>query len=209
MKDNLFYIVQSLSKFSAILSNKYQFADRPWVLVSENNDFVKYIFRSNNELVISKQGKISFGSWEFLPSVNSIVFRSEKTDLLLKQAFIDNGLMVLKVDGKSDEIMYFLNEDVVPSLNLKEHLLEIRRKKFKLKSIKLKNGHVLDIERNIDNYHNELGLVDTVNGDQSVDVKFKTYDNQRVYELKEGVIKRILYLNDYTLSHGQLIKISN
>ena len=89
MKIYLQDLVNSLSQFSGKLDNTTLFIDKPWVLVDSNSDYHKYIFKRDGELVMSLNGQVQSGKWEYLQAGKSILIDRIKDKILLNQSFFD------------------------------------------------------------------------------------------------------------------------
>ena len=70
---------------------------------------IVFIFREkDNQLLISNNGRIEKGNWEYLGN-NSLLIDRTDGSYLFKHGFIDNYVLALKVDGK-DEYALLVNE---------------------------------------------------------------------------------------------------
>ncbi len=68
-----------------------------------------YIFRSNNELLISQNGKVEKGKWEYLGN-NSLLIDKKDESYLFRHGFFDDTVLALKIDGK-EEYAFLVNEN--------------------------------------------------------------------------------------------------
>ncbi len=68
-----------------------------------------YIFRTNNELLISKNGKVEKAKWEHLGN-KSLLIDKTNDSFLFKHGFFDENVLALKVDS-SEEYAVFVNEN--------------------------------------------------------------------------------------------------
>jgi hypothetical protein len=66
-----------------------------------------FIFRTDKKLLISENGIVSKGSWEYLGH-NSLLFETNKQTLLLKHSFADEHVMAFKIDG-TDGFLFLRN----------------------------------------------------------------------------------------------------
>lgn len=109
MKTFIAEIIPKIQQFSERLDNKALLTNQHWVLI-ENIDSEKhvYLFRPNNELLISKNGRIQKGKWEFLGNKSLIIDINDEA-FLFKHGFFDENLLALKIDSK-DEYALFVNE---------------------------------------------------------------------------------------------------
>jgi hypothetical protein len=68
-----------------------------------------FIFRTNNELLISKNGKVEKAKWEYLGN-KSLLIDKTSDSYLFKHGFFDENVLALKVDS-SEEYAVFVNEN--------------------------------------------------------------------------------------------------
>lgn len=109
MKTYLSDIIPKIQKYSEKLDNLTLLTNQHWVLIDniENNKTV-YIFRTNGELLISLNGKISKGNWESLGN-NSFLIEKGENSYLYKHGFFDKNILALKIDG-INEYSFLVNE---------------------------------------------------------------------------------------------------
>ena len=117
-------IIPKLQKFSKKLDDLSLLTNQHWVVLDELTKSKKvYIFRSNNELLISSNGKVEKGKWEYLGN-NSLLIDKQDESFLFKHGFFDENVMALKIDGK-EEYALLVNENRFDGeLNSKEKVLE-------------------------------------------------------------------------------------
>ena len=102
-------IIPKIQAYSKKLDEASLLTNQHWVSVSEiENSKIVYIFRPNEELLISDNGKIERGKWEYLGS-NSLIIDRLTESFLFKHGFLDESVLALKVDG-TDTYALFVNE---------------------------------------------------------------------------------------------------
>ncbi|WP_461099069.1 hypothetical protein [Telluribacter humicola] len=102
-------MIPRIQLYSQQLDNMTLLADQQWVMLNkENNSRVVYIFRKNGQLIISNNGKVDKANWEFLGN-NTLLVDQGKESYLYKHGFFDETVLVLKVDGMDDYVV-FVNE---------------------------------------------------------------------------------------------------
>lgn len=102
-------ILPKLKSFSKKLDNLTILTNQQWVLIESINEAkYVYIFRTNNELLISKDGKVEKAKWEYLGN-NSLLIDRKEESLIFKVGFVDENILALKIDSK-DEYSIFINE---------------------------------------------------------------------------------------------------
>ena len=102
-------IIPKLQRFSSKLDNLTMFINKHWVVIDElENSKTVYIFRINNELLISKNGKVEKAKWEYLGQ-NSLIIEQMEEITLFKHGFLDPHILALKIDSK-EEYVFLINE---------------------------------------------------------------------------------------------------
>ena len=130
MKTYLAGIIPKIKKYSEKLDNLTMLTNQHWVVVDElrNSKFV-YIFRSNYELLISQNGRIDKGKWEYLGN-NSLLIESTEGSYLFRHGFFDENVLALKIDGK-DEFAFLVNENKYEGdLNSIDKVLDFLERKY-------------------------------------------------------------------------------
>jgi|SRR5690554_2225375 len=110
MKTYLTDIIPKIKRYSEKLDNLTLLMNQHWVVIDElqNSKFV-YIFRNNFELLISQNGKVEKGKWEYLGN-NSLLIERKDVSYLFRHGFFDSNILALKVDGKN-EYTFLINEN--------------------------------------------------------------------------------------------------
>ena len=74
------------------------------------------IFRKkNNELLITRNGIVQKGKWDYISSINSqMIDYSNGESRLYNQGFFDESIMILKIDG-TQKYELFANEKKITS----------------------------------------------------------------------------------------------
>ena len=127
MKTYILDIIPRIRKFSKKLDDLTALADKHWVVLDDvTNLKTVYIFRKNGVLLISLNGEIQKGKWEYLDE-NSIMIDMQEKSYLFRQGFIDPNVLALMLDGKN-EFCLMINEvkfeESLDSLASVEHFLE-------------------------------------------------------------------------------------
>lgn len=109
MKTFFLDLIPKIQRYSEQLDNITVLTNKHWVLLNEEPEKTVYIFREvNNQLLISKNGKIEKGNWEYLGN-NSLLIDQTNGSYLFKHGFIDDSILALKMDG-CDEYALLINE---------------------------------------------------------------------------------------------------
>lgn len=115
MKQYLQNLIPRLQQFSKSLDKKELFVDKPWVLIDEEGSRHQYIFERRGNLIMSFNGQVIQGSWRYIPASNALLINRRVDELLLKNAFVYNGIMLLRMDNYNDTPpLIFANEAIIP-----------------------------------------------------------------------------------------------
>ena len=102
-------IIPKIQKFSKRLDDLTKLTNQHWVSLGEINQAKRvYIFRANNQLLISDNGIVEKGSWEYLGN-NSLLLDTKNESYLLKHGFFDENIIALKLDS-TNSYAFFVNE---------------------------------------------------------------------------------------------------
>lgn len=110
MKTFLGDIFPKIQRFSQKLDNLTLLTNQHWVSIDNiiANKIV-YIFRNNNELIVSTNGKVEKAKWEYIGNKSLLIDKTNES-YLFKHGFFDENILALKVDS-SDEYAVFVNEN--------------------------------------------------------------------------------------------------
>lgn len=103
-------IFPKIQRYSQKLDNLTLLTNQHWVSIDNivDNKTV-YIFRNNNELLISTNGKVEKAKWEYIGN-KSLLIEKTNESYLFKHGFFDENILALKVDS-SNEFAVFVNEN--------------------------------------------------------------------------------------------------
>lgn len=112
MKTYILDIIPKIQRFSQKLDNLTILLNKHWVILDEDTSRKSvFIFREkDNQLLISIDGRIEKGNWEYLGN-NSLLIDRKDGSFLFKHGFIDDNVLALKVDGK-EEYALLINEQL-------------------------------------------------------------------------------------------------
>ena len=123
-------IIPKLQKFSQKLDDLSLLTNQHWVVLDELTKAKNvYIFRSNNELLISSNGKVEKGRWEYLGN-NSLLIDRKDESFLFKHGFFDENVMALKIDGKEEYAILVNESRFNGELNSKEKVLQFHSNQY-------------------------------------------------------------------------------
>lgn len=195
MKTFLSDIFPKIQRYSEKLDNLTLLTNQHWVSIDNmlSNKTV-YIFRSNNELLVSTNGKVEKAKWEYLGN-KSLLIDKKSDSYLFKQGFFDENILALKVDS-SEEYAVFVNENKYNGeLNSIDRVFDFLRRKYLEPSIKstieTTTGQAINPTRP---KLKPIGLFQTDKGEIKVELNF------------EGAIPAIsnnVYQNDEVATDGK------
>lgn len=109
MKTYILDIFPRIKRYSKKLDAQTLLINQHWVLIDDESlNRIIFIFRDNNNLIISTNGIAEKGQWEDVGD-NSLLIQSTEGSYLFKHGFIDEKVLVLKIDSR-DECAVFINE---------------------------------------------------------------------------------------------------
>lgn len=109
MKTYFTDIIPKIKSFSKKIDDLTLLKNKNWILLNEDlEDKNVFIFRDNNELIISKNGRVERAKWEYLGNDSLLIDRNDGS-FLFKHGFFDQSVFALKVDGDS-EYAIFISE---------------------------------------------------------------------------------------------------
>ena len=131
MRTFILDIIPKIKRYSESLDKLTVLTNKHWVVIDDElNKKVVFIFREkDNQLLISDNGRIEKGNWEYLGHNSLLIDRSDGS-YLFKHGFIDNYVLALKVDGK-EEYALLVNEDKFDDkLNSLPSVIEMLNKRY-------------------------------------------------------------------------------
>ena len=103
-------LIPKIQRFSQKSDDLTLLTNQHWVVIEEIDQHKNvYIFRKNNELLISSNGIVEKGRWEYLGN-NSLLIDKKDKSYLFKHGFFDENILALKIDGKN-EYAFLINEN--------------------------------------------------------------------------------------------------
>jgi len=109
MQTYLSDIIPSLSRYSKQLNDETLLTSRHWVVIDEiANRKNIYIFRKNRDLLISTNGLVEKGTWDYLGNDKILIEQNGKA-FLFRHGFFEDDFLALKLDG-GEEYAFLVNE---------------------------------------------------------------------------------------------------
>lgn len=124
MKTYISDIIPRIQKFSQKLDNLTLLTNQHWVVIDDiDNEKNVYIFRQNNELLISQNGKVEKAKWEYLGHNSLLIDRNEES-YLFKHGFFDENILALKIDSKNEYALLVNETRFDQELNSLESIID-------------------------------------------------------------------------------------
>jgi hypothetical protein len=213
MKIFLINFVKQLKNHSATIDNSNILVDKPWALIDDEFELQKLIFKKNKELILSKNGQVQIGRWEYFPEAKSLLIDRNVDKILCNEAFINNGVMILKLDGTDNRFFILANENVIPDLDAYNYLKNLRNQKLLILETNLSDGRTLEVQRKNDFFQEPIignfvsFNIDGINSSVVEDGIYKLSSEDKYYEIKKSKIYRILKERKYVNPENQEIII--
>ncbi|MDR0368892.1 MAG: hypothetical protein LBH82_07140 [Bacteroidales bacterium] len=206
MKYYLKSIVKQMQRYSASLDKISILIDKPWALIDEEFEMQKLIFKKNKELILSKNGQVQIGKWDYFPEAKSLLIDRIVDKILCNEAFIDKGVLILRIDGTDNRFFILANENIVSDLDANRYLKDLRYQKLNIAEKRLVNGKILEIQRNSEFDGPQVGYSVTIDAEPVQDGKYQL-SKQEYFEIRKSRIYKILTETKYTNPDGQEIFI--
>lgn len=109
MKTYIADIIPQIQRFSQKLDDLTKLTDQHWISIGDIEQRKRvYIFRKNNQLLISDNGIVEKGKWEYLGNQSLLIDTNDKS-YLFKHGFFDQNIIALKLDS-TNNYAFFVNE---------------------------------------------------------------------------------------------------
>lgn len=141
MNNFLYNIVPNLEPFDYSLHHDEQFINQEWILVNGiKNTTAKYVFKPNNQLVISKNDEVITTRWSFINS-NFISITTEEGLVLIKAYYKDKDTLVLNQKASEDYSFFINANNYNVTINNKSDIEKYLKEKYLKKASHLIAEH--------------------------------------------------------------------
>lgn len=202
MKIFLQNTVRGLRNFSKSLDKKSILVEKPWALIDSEFEVQKFIFKKNKELIMSKDGQVNIGKWEYLPEAKSLLIDRGKDTILCNEGFIDEAVMVLKMDGTKNNFFVLANENIIPDLDAYLYLKKLRYRNLNIATRKLTNGKTLEIIRENKFDTPKIGNPVTIDAENVSNGIYKSERSDSKYIVNNSIITSIIHEVTYKTKNG-------
>lgn len=141
MRNYLYNIVPNLEPFDYSLHYDNQFINQEWILINGIEDArAMYVFKPNNELVISENNEITKTRWSFINS-NFLSITTADGIVLIKAFYKDKDVLVLN-QKSSEDYSFFINvSNYNAPINNKNDVQKFLKEKYLKKASELISEH--------------------------------------------------------------------
>ncbi|MFZ4402332.1 MAG: hypothetical protein ACOYO1_20060 [Bacteroidales bacterium] len=188
MKEYLQHLVTELKNFSKTLDKTSILVDKPWALIDSDFEMQKLIFKKDKQLIMSKDGQVTMGAWDYLPEAKSLLIDRGVDKILCNECFIDEGVMILKMDGLNTNFFIMANENIVPDLDVYNYLKQLRYVKLNIHTCKLADGKYLEFVHRNEIADHHIGDQVTIESQAVEDGSYKTIEPNFKFIIKNSII---------------------
>ena len=130
METSFSELIHRVSTLSQKFDNTSLLFNNHWVLVNETNSKKElYIFRDNNELIISEDGKVDVALWRYLGK-NTLLIEKKNVKNLYKHEFFDQNLIAIKIRDDQNYSFFVNEEKFNQGLNSENEILKYLHNKY-------------------------------------------------------------------------------
>lgn len=130
MRTFLSDIIPKLQQFSKKLDELTLLLNHHWIVIEQSTTSKKtYIFRTNNELLISIDGVVEKARWDYLGN-KSLLIESSEGSLLFKIGFFDENILALKLDNTAGYVFLVNETRASQDLNSLESIVDFLSNKY-------------------------------------------------------------------------------
>lgn len=210
MKIYLKSFVNQLKNYSLSLEKTSILIDKPWALIDDEFEMQKLIFKKDKTLILSKNGQVTIGRWDYFAEAKSLLIDRVTDKILCNEGFIDDGVMVLKLDGTVNRYFVLANENVIPDLDAYKYLEKLRIRKLFIIKKELLDGRIIEIKRaNYAGFDSDIKIYQTVfiDGFEVEDGKYTLKEGNVSYLIKNSTIRIIYITKNYKIKNDEVLSI--
>jgi len=146
MNEVIKYYINNFSSTTKSLKKQAIFLEKPWAFIDKDGAIQKLIFKKDKGLVISRNGEVVMGKWDYFPEARALLIDRVTDKLLLSEQFVDENVLILKKDGTENEFFGLANENTLPTYNIPKYLNELKKIQLSMGEVDLLCGKKLQVE---------------------------------------------------------------
>ena len=203
MKEYLSHLLPRLIEFNDSLDRKELFVELPWVRVDENRNKQQFIFKRDGKLLMSLNGDVRVGSWEYISAADGLLIETGTGKVLLHHKFIDRAVLLLKKDNFFDDPFLLVNQKIVADPDVERYLNDLLITRRGRNCVPLREGMILEYEGD----SLAVGNPVFVNNSLANTGTYKSRDGVIMITVEEGIVTELKYERKYPTREG-LITVS-
>lgn len=207
MKIYLQNLVKELKQFSESLEKQSILINKPWALIDSELGIQKLIFKKDNQLIMSKDGQVTTGTWEYLAEAKCLLIDRGIDKILCNENYIDDSILVLKIDGRREDFSVLANENNIPDLDAYKYLFNVLAEKANMQLLQLENDSFLQIKPNYHQNRVGIGSKVSINFKTALDGVYLSKDETQKFLVKNNEIDSIIYINKYSIDDNSFLMI--
>lgn len=203
---------QTLKNLNRSIKKKSILINKPWALIDDEMEIQKLIFKKDGSLILSRNGSVSDGSWEYLPEAKSLIIDRGTDKLLCNDIYVDENVILLKLDGTNNHFFALANQNSLPDLNVAKYLYNQVIWNYGIKTfdevdksssleVYLENRMELFIGAKVTRY-----LQPVLDSEIEIGISYTT--TTRFLSIRESRIVRMYYRKSYQTIQGETIYLA-
>ena len=115
------YILDSINRIKRLGENldaKTILCNKSWQIFNDTGEKELYIFQDNGDILLSTNGIVSQGKWQYISANKSILISVKENSYMLHPSFSINNIMAMNLDG-TERYMLMIEEQSLLALQLK------------------------------------------------------------------------------------------
>lgn len=115
------YILDSINRLKRLGENldaKTILCNKSWQIFNDTGEKELYIFQENGDILLSTNGIVSQGRWQYIYANKTILISIKENSYLLHPSFSINNIMAMNLDG-TERYMLMIEEQSLLALQLK------------------------------------------------------------------------------------------
>jgi hypothetical protein len=202
-------LLPRLRQYSQTLDKIELLVEHPWVLIDDEGNQQKYIFRRGGDLLMSINGKGIKGKWEYLTVAKSLWIDRGQDNIMLNHGFVNPAVMILQMDGNKEMPFVLANENLIPDMDVVKYLEKLVHQRPQLpaeggsnNTFLLKDGRFITIHTT--NWAERINTSVTIDGEPIPDGTYELADNSEWYTIEKSKIRDIIVLSEYSTNKGTI-----
>ena len=118
MKTYILDSINRLKRYGENLDVKTILCNKSWQIFNDSGEKELYIFQENGDILLSTNGIVSQGKWQYISANKSILMSVKENSYMLHPSFTINNIIAMNLDG-TDRYMLMIEEQSLLALQVK------------------------------------------------------------------------------------------